>query len=461
MNRVSFYFFRVLLLFWDILSLNLVLFIIAKNLHRANFFGDKDYLLYFLAFNLFWVGSAFVTALYIRKNWLDIQSFVIETIKSYFITLLFLLFFIFILKKDYSRLYIVLSIIGFGSALLLNRLLFYILIQSIKKNFKLRKNVIILGYNDISKKLIKYFSKETKLVNLLGCFDDESINKEGTEIKILGTLKQSIVYAKENNVTEIYSTVAPETHDFLYELAKDAENSFIHFKFVPDYRIFVNRNLFIDFVDDIPVLSLRKEPLENTGNKIQKRIFDIVFSFLIIVFILSWLIPLVGLLIKLESKGPIFFIQKRSGKSNQTFNCLKFRSLRVNDDANARQVTKNDGRITRLGKILRKTNIDELPQFLNVFVSDMSVVGPRPHMLKHTEDFTNIYKQYMIRHFIKPGVTGWAQINGYRGEIKDNEFLKKRVECDIWYMENWTILLDMKIVLMTIYTTFKGDKNAY
>ena len=313
MNRVSFYFFRVLLLFWDILSLNLVLFLIGENLQRANFFGDKDYLLYFLAFNLFWIGSAFITALYIRKNWLDIQSFVVETIKSFFITLLFLLFFIFILKKDYSRLYIVLSIMGFGSALLLNRLLFYILIQSIKKNFKLRKNIIILGYNDISKKLIKYFSKEAKLVNVLGIFDDEISNIEGDDIKIVGTLKQSITFAKQNNVTEIYSTVAPETHDFLYELAKDAENNFIHFKFVPDYRIFVNRNLFIDFVDDIPVLSLRKEPLENTGNKIQKRIFDIIFSILIIVFVLSWLIPLIGLLIKLDSKGPIFFIQKRSG----------------------------------------------------------------------------------------------------------------------------------------------------
>lgn len=133
----------------------------------------------------------------------------------------------------------------------------------------------------------------------------------------------------------------------------------------------------------------------------------------------------------------------------------------MNDDANKKQVTRNDDRVTKIGRFMRKTNLDELPQFFNVFMGDMSVVGPRPHMLKHTEDFSNIYKQYMIRHFVKPGVTGWAQVNGFRGEITDNLFLQKRIEHDIWYMENWTLLLDMKIILMTAFLSVKGDKNAF
>ena len=460
MNKLSFYSYRIILWLWDILSLNIVLLLLGVFIERAEVFKGNDYFLYFLSFNLFWMASVFLTALYLSKNWLDIQNFSKETLKCYFITILGTLFFVFLLKKEYSRLFITLSFAGFGLALILNRFIFYVALEVLKKNFQIRKNVIVLGHNDISKRLINYFQKESKLVNVLGCFDDQLATSENG-LKIIGKLRESVSFAKENDVTEIYSTIAPEAHPYLYDLAKDAENHFIHFKFVPDYQIFVNRNIFVDFIDDIPVLSLRNEPLEDTGNKIKKRIFDIVFSSLVIIFILSWLVPIIAILIKLSSKGPVFFVQPRSGKSNQPFNCLKFRSLRVNDDANVKQVTKDDNRITPIGRFLRKSNIDELPQFFNVFMGDMSVVGPRPHMLKHTTDFTNIYKQYMIRHFIKPGLTGWAQVHGFRGEIKDHDFLIKRIEYDIWYMENWSIWLDMKIIVMTIYTTFKGDKNAY
>ena len=461
MNKLSFYSYRIILWLWDILSLNIVLLLLGIFVQRAEAFKGNDYFLFFLAFNLFWMASVFLTALYLSKNWLDIQNFSKETFKCYLITILGTLFFVFILKKEYSRLFITLSFAGFGLALILNRFIFYVALEALKKNFQIRKNVIVLGQNDISKRLINYFQKESKLVNVLGCFDDQAVVPQNGDLKILGKLRESVSFAKENDVTEIYSTIAPEAHPYLYDLAKDAENHFIHFKFVPDYQIFVNRNIFVDFIDDIPVLSLRNEPLEDTGNKIKKRLFDIVFSSLVIIFVLSWLVPIMALLIKLSSRGPVFFIQPRSGKSNQPFNCLKFRSLRVNDDANVKQVTKDDNRITPIGRFLRKSNIDELPQFFNVFMGDMSVVGPRPHMLKHTTDFTNIYKQYMIRHFIKPGLTGWAQVHGYRGEIKDHDFLIKRIEYDIWYMENWSIWLDMKIIVMTIYTTVKGDKNAY
>jgi putative colanic acid biosynthesis UDP-glucose lipid carrier transferase len=211
----------------------------------------------------------------------------------------------------------------------------------------------------------------------------------------------------------------------------------------------------------MPVLSPRNEPLDDVGNRIKKRFFDLIVSSIAIIFILSWLVPLIALLIKLESRGPVFFVQKRNGKDGKPFNCLKFRSMRQNADADARQATKGDNRITRLGNFMRKTSIDELPQFFNVLMSDMSVVGPRPHMLKHTQDYSRLINQFMIRHFLKPGITGWAQVNGFRGETKTTEDMANRVTYDIWYLENWSLWLDARIVFMTVFNIFRGEKNAY
>jgi putative colanic acid biosynthesis UDP-glucose lipid carrier transferase len=217
----------------------------------------------------------------------------------------------------------------------------------------------------------------------------------------------------------------------------------------------------IDNLRDIFVLSVRREPLENIFNRWLKRTFDIVVSSLVTIFILSWLFPLLGLLIYLESPGPIVFVQQRSGKNNKPFGCYKFRSMTVNNTTEATQATKNDKRVTRIGKFIRKTSLDEFPQFLNVLKGEMSIIGPRPHMLQHTENFSNMEEQYMVRQFLKPGITGWAQVNGYRGEIRELAHIKKRVEYDLWYLENWSLWLDIRIVFLTVFNVFKGEENAY
>jgi putative colanic acid biosynthesis UDP-glucose lipid carrier transferase len=441
--------------------LNLVIFVVSYFYSDGVFLDDKSYQVFFAAINLSWMASLYLTGLYLAKDWLDFEGFSKRTIKAYLITLLLLFLFIFIYNFPYSRMYILLVVSCFALILTINRIAFNILIFFLRSRFRLQKNVVVVGHNELSKRLINYFNEESKFVHVAGCFEDKERLTEEPSYPIAGGIKDIMPFVLENKVTEIYSTLAPEHFPDLYELAKQAESQFVHFRFVPDYKIFVNRNIYVDFIDNIPVLSLRNEPLEDTGNRIKKRLFDIAFSSLVIIFLLSWLIPIMALLIRLSSKGPIFFTQMRSGKSNQPFLCIKFRSLRMNDDANKKQVTRNDDRVTNIGRFMRKTNLDELPQFFNVFMGDMSVVGPRPHMLKHTEDFSNIYKQYMIRHFVKPGVTGWAQVNGFRGEITDNLFLQKRIEHDIWYMENWTLLLDMKIILMTAFLSVKGDKNAF
>jgi putative colanic acid biosynthesis UDP-glucose lipid carrier transferase len=192
-----------------------------------------------------------------------------------------------------------------------------------------------------------------------------------------------------------------------------------------------------------------------------KRSFDILFSLFIILFVFSWLYPILAILIKLESRGPVFFVQLRTGRNDLLFKCYKFRSMHINKDADKQQATLNDHRITRVGCFMRKTSLDELPQFFNVLIGNMSIVGPRPHMVKHTEEYSQLTDKYKIRHTLRPGITGWAQILGLRGEVKSPEAMIKRVDADVWYLKNWSFLLDLKIIFLTFWITLKGDKNAY
>ncbi len=196
-------------------------------------------------------------------------------------------------------------------------------------------------------------------------------------------------------------------------------------------------------------------------SKFLKRSLDIVFSLFIILFVFSWLYPIFAILIKLESKGPVLFSQVRTGRDGLHFKCYKFRSMRVNTDADKIQATRNDGRVTRFGAFLRKTSLDELPQFFNVLTGNMSIVGPRPHMISHTKEYSQLTEKYTARHSHRPGITGWAQINGLRGEVADINAILKRVDADVWYLKNWSILLDLKIIFVTFWITIKGDKNAY
>jgi len=262
-------------------------------------------------------------------------------------------------------------------------------------------------------------------------------------------------------IREIFSTITPEQNNYIYNLMYQSEKECIRFKIVPNLSLFITREVHIEYYGELPILSLRKEPLDDVGNRIKKRMLDITVSILVTIFILSWLIPLLGSLIFLESGSPIFFKQLRTGKNKKSFYCWKFRSMKTNKEANLKQATRNDGRITFLGKFLRKTSLDEFPQFINVLRGEMSLVGPRPHMIKHTTDYSKVVDEYMVRQFIKPGITGWAQINGYRGEITNPEQIKMRVNKDLWYLENWTLWLDLKILFLTIYYIFKGDTKAY
>ena len=230
---------------------------------------------------------------------------------------------------------------------------------------------------------------------------------------------------------------------------------------LPDLKSIISRRLKVEYYHGKPYYIIRRNPLLLVINRIIKRGFDLLFSSIVIMCVLSWLTPLVGLLIKLDSKGPIFYKQKRSGRNNRIFHCYKFRTMTYEKHAEFKAATKNDSRVTKLGRFLRKSSLDEFAQFFNVFLGDMSIVGPRPHPLKLNDDYKNKVERYMLRHAVKPGVTGLAQAKGYRGEVFDSLTMKQRVKVDIFYIENWTFWLDVKIIFLTVYNMCRGDKNAY
>ena len=234
----------------------------------------------------------------------------------------------------------------------------------------------------------------------------------------------------------------------------------IRFYYVPLSVECLGLNLKSELLDDIEIFTTFENPVSNSVNTVIKRISDIFMS-IIFLLITVFMIPVIWFFIRRQSPGPILFRQKRTGLDGKVFTCLKFRSMDVNDDSDIVQATKDDPRKFPFGDFMRRTNIDELPQFWNVLKGDMSVVGPRPHMLKHTEIYSQLIGKYMVRHFVKPGLTGWAQVSGFRGETKELWQMEERVKRDIWYMEHWSIWLDLRIILKTIRLLFTVDKNAY
>lgn len=256
----------------------------------------------------------------------------------------------------------------------------------------------------------------------------------------------------------MYCTITDE--DVMARMIKLADNNAIDFYLVPQFNKSIARKFELSAVGNIPILALRPNPLKNFANRLAKRTFDLVVSTIVLICSPIVLIP-VAIGIKLSSPGPIFFRQKRTGYRGKEFWCYKFRTMRVNKDSDKLQATRNDPRKTRFGDFLRRSSIDELPQFFNVWRGDMSIVGPRPHMVKHTQDYSALIDKYMLRHTIKPGITGWAQVHGLRGQTEYLWQMEKRVEYDVWYAENWNMMLDFKIVFLTVYNAIKGEKNAF
>jgi putative colanic acid biosynthesis UDP-glucose lipid carrier transferase len=463
MNKKLLKYLQTIVLIIDLFVINcsfLISFSINQKLHDLT---NPYYPIYlWIIFNFFWIILSLLTGIYFEKIIYFFESFMKKSVHHFFIWTIACLLSIQLYNNDQiNRFIIPIFILSSAIGVSINRVLYFGIKKYFKKKENLFNNAIILGYNQTALKLANYFFEDNANVKLLGFIEDDHRVKELTPYPILGKRDDLLEIALHINANEIYSTLKPDENLFLHDIIQEAEKECIKFRIVPDLSYFFPKQIVVQYIRDLPILSSRSEPLEDILNRIQKRALDLIISLLVIVFVLSWLIPLMGILIVIETKGPIFFIQKRTGKNKKIFNCLKFRSMFINNTSNEIQATRNDSRVTLLGKFLRKSSLDEFPQFINVFKGEMSVVGPRPHMVKHTQSYAEAVDEFMIRHYLKPGITGWAQVNGFRGEIKNTNQIKKRVESDIWYLENWSIWLDLKIIFLTIYKICKGDKQAY
>ena len=323
------------------------------------------------------------------------------------------------------------------------------------------KRIVIIGAGKNGMELYQVIKDDLSYgFNLLGFFDDNLALKHILP-NYLGMTNEVESYALANDVDEIYCTLPGTSDEKIVRMLNFAEKNMIRFYIVPDFYRNLKKSLVMEMMEFIPLMTIRREPLQAAYNRALKRVFDIFFSLVILLTIFPILYIIVGVLIKLSSPGPILFTQKRTGLYGQDFMCYKFRTMKVNEDADLLQAVKDDPRKTKIGDFLRRTNLDEFPQFINVLLGNMSVVGPRPHMLKHTDQYSALIDKYMVRHLVKPGVTGWAQVTGYRGETKTLEQMEGRVKRDVWYIENWTFFLDIKIIVVTVLNMFKGEKNAY
>ncbi|WP_207435343.1 undecaprenyl-phosphate glucose phosphotransferase [Sabulibacter ruber] len=420
-----------------------------------------QYKLNCLLCNLIWFYCANLVELY--QNVLSREA--VPTLKATVLALAMYFLGLLALKVSLQHLalsfeFVWLSSFLFGFLILSGKVTF-LFIRKTKRHLLINyKKVVIIGAGKAGKRIRDYINKTPHLgYKVEGFFDDTEDRNANHEV--LGTIDQCFLYAKAFGVSEIFYTLPSTDYSSVDALMQEADKHMIRFRLVPEVNYLFEKELFIDLYGPLPILTHRLEPLEDRANRLVKRAFDLFISSIVVVLVLSWLVPLMAIIIKMESRGPVFFRQLRSGRYNKPFYCFKFRSMTVNNESDNMQATKGDARVTKVGAFIRKTSIDELPQFFNVLRGDMSVIGPRPHMIKHTEDYSAVIDEYMVRHYLTPGISGWAQVNGFRGETKDTESMQKRVKADIWYLENWSLLLDLKIVFLTIWKAIRGDQNAY
>ncbi len=463
MLREKFRFYSVINLFGDIFLL-LFSFLIGYLLIWGHFKPNFKEFFFKASFALVvcWLVVSYFLKLYTPQRFEQFE----KSFSKHFQAIIFhamVVSTVVLLLKNFSMSRI-LFVYGYFLFICLDTLLRLGLMYRLKRERLSGKNVfkvIIVGGDRMGKRMFDTLNEYTGYgFKPLGLFDDKAPNDLAYPLN--GNIEEAKKFAIENKVDEIFCALPLRETEKINQLLRFSEDNLIRFKVVPDFSAFHNRNINVDFYGFYPVISLQPEPLSNIFNQMIKRSFDIVFSSVIIILILSWLIPVVALLIRLDSKGPVFYFQNRSGKDYQIFKIFKFRTMSVTEaDTEYVQAKKDDSRITRVGKYLRKFNIDELPQFLNVWLGDMSVIGPRPHPIKLNEIYRPIVEKYMTRHLAKPGLTGLAQVRGFRGETSDPELMHQRVLADVFYIENWSFLLDIKIILLTLWNMVKGEKNAY
>jgi Undecaprenyl-phosphate glucose phosphotransferase len=450
-NRNYAYLLRFYIQLADYAVLNLLFLLAVFIRYKTDWldvFSSNNYIALLLFTNLTWMVISNSIRYYrvprIGVGWKKRLLFFAQLI---FFHVLLMLAFNGIIKTYYSRLFFIYLYALVVVFIPLTELLVRLVIRWYQHQKGISNRIVFLGNEDGIKDLTYYFQN----------LDGDKRDREVILIEDVNENIEEVILAlhREKSINELFVSPVSVPPMIVRQLNGLCENNLIRIRLVMDYPRLVSKPLEIVNYDSISVVNVPITPLDEPGNKMLKRFFDMIFSLFVVVFVLSWLFPIVALLIKLSSKGPVIFKQLRTGADNREFPCFKFRTMRINSEANTVQATQNDPRITKIGHFLRKTSLDEFPQFINVLRGEMSVVGPRPHMLKHTKEYSQLVGNFMQRHAIRPGVTGLAQVKGYRGEITHYELLANRVKYDRFYVENWSLALDLKIIVRTMMAIFK------
>ncbi|MCT4625271.1 MAG: undecaprenyl-phosphate glucose phosphotransferase [Schleiferiaceae bacterium] len=412
------------------------------------------YLQLWVFLNLVWLLAAALLKMYDVRPSFELRKSVGRAFNGLILQVSVLTLILFILKWDYySRLFFIYFYASFGPMVLLARLVFISQLRRYYLKASHRNPVMLLGHGPEAIKFYQQATENTELgLSVAAWYADENLPG------VKGNLDQAKTDLNQLEISEVFCALEADD-DRINEWFRIADANLMRFRYLPSLGVKNLVHAQIELYGDVPVLITRKEPLAYRHNRFLKRFFDILVTLFFCVFIFSWLFPILALVVKLSSKGPVFFKQLRSGLNNEEFYVYKFRSMVVNDEADTKQATANDSRITKVGHFLRNHNLDELPQFINVLKGQMSIVGPRPHMLNHTSAYRELIDSFMVRHLITPGITGLAQSRGLRGETPETEDMEARVKADVYYLENWSLLLDVKIILVTIWNMFSKSNG--
>ena len=456
------YAFRFFVILTDIILTDLCLKLAYILKYGQDAVIEDYYFSFFYVFTISWVAAGLLCNIYRASRIFDFKRFLNNLFFVLCFHILVVGIYIVNLKGySFSRIHILSSygfLLGF---VILFRFLLSAAFQYYKGISYYIRKIVIVGGGKSAEDLFDYFSKQDTNVYRFMEEVSSGLMEEAYEDEVSSRLEELQEFCLREQVNEIYFSLPLTSTELIEEITRFTDDHFIHFRIVSNLKLLDKMPARVDLFGQIPIITLRKEPLRILLNRAVKRAFDVAFSLIIIMTLFPTLVPIIAILIKLESKGPIIFKQQRSGRKNREFTVYKFRTMYVNTEDSGDQATKDDDRVTKVGKWLRRTSMDELPQFMNVLFGQMSVVGPRPHMIRHTEEYSKIIHKYLFRHFITPGITGYAQVNGFRGETSNDVLMKKRIEYDTWYIENWSLILDIKIIVKTVWNILLGERNAY
>jgi len=464
-NRQSLYIFRQLS---DLLLLNTAFILSTIYTQSWETLIHRYYMFFLLVgLNILWILFTNATGFYSDFHSRNISFQFVNILKETAAQVIASILFIFLAKEDlFTRNFIVYYAILLIVLVSLRTIVFRKTLKSLRKKGRNIRNLIIIGTGEVAKKFEKMINSNPDFGYKFAGFIGEP-NTSSSEENLLGTTDELEKLISSKKVDEVVIALTRKSDDFLDDVIAICDRNAVRTHIIPDYLRFLSSRFEVTMFGDFPIITARDEPLAEVHWRFIKRSFDLIFSFMVTLLIISWLYPLIFIISKISSRGKVFFVQERIGSKNIKFKCYKLRTMispDIKSTDNFQPVVENDPRVTKFGRFLRKSNIDELPQFINVLKGDMSVVGPRPHAVQYDKRYGKIFETIRLRHNVRPGITGWAQVHGLRGDVSDEDENKKRarkrIEYDIWYIENWSLNLDIQIIMITIWQMLRGKTKG-